>query len=54
MKRLIIIVEGQTEEEFIKVVVAPYLWDKFKISSVVPIKLLPEQNVKEALWTINI
>jgi len=46
MKRLIIIVEGQTEEEFIKVVVAPYLWDKFKISSVVPIKIATRAKCK--------
>ena len=26
MKRVLILVEGQTEEQFIKTVLAPYLW----------------------------
>ena len=39
MKRLIIIVEGQTEEEFINSVVAPYLWNNYEIVDVTPIKI---------------
>lgn len=34
MRRIIIVVEGQTEQEFIKQCVAPYLFDKYGIMSV--------------------
>lgn len=38
MKRLIIIVEGQTEEEFVKEVLAPY-FHRYELYSIIPIKI---------------
>ena len=46
MRRLIIIVEGQTEEEFVNSVVAPYLRVKFNIIDVRPIKIATGANGK--------
>jgi hypothetical protein len=45
MKRLIIIVEGQTEEEFVNQVLAPYFNSK-SILSVVPIKIATSSTSK--------
>lgn len=45
MKRLIIIVEGQTEEEFVNQVIAPYFSTK-GILSVVPIKIATSSTSK--------
>lgn len=46
MKRLIIIVEGQTEEEFVNSIIAPYLNDNFGILSVTPIKIATSAKSK--------
>ena len=45
MKRLIIVVEGQTEEEFVKEILAPYLL-KQQIFSVTPIKIATSKTAK--------
>lgn len=45
MKRLIIIVEGQTEEEFVKEILAPYL-QNFEIYDVSPIKIATSSQSK--------
>ncbi len=45
MKRLIIIVEGQTEEEFVKEVLTPY-FNVMGIYSVIPIKIITNINIE--------
>lgn len=46
MKRLLIFVEGQTEEEFVNSVIAPHLRDEFGILSVIPIKIATSAKAK--------
>lgn len=46
MKRLYIIVEGQTEEEFVNEVLAPYLQETYEIYDVRPIKIRTSKTSK--------
>lgn len=46
MKRLYIIVEGQTEEEFVKELLIPYLFSEHKVYDVRPIKISTSKTSK--------